>query len=229
MTVSSARSIPLSRLVKGFTLIEMIATISVLAVVSAVTVPALNGVNNSSSLNVGAREFANLVTQARSEAIARHNVIRLAVETKNGDANSALRRVSLWEWNEDTQNFIQLTAWQELAQGLIYEKDSPSYIRDSAYAQADGGSVRGDFVVDTTSSTEASFEPLAIASKMRVIEFLPSGAVRVPGANSRNAIFVIAPGFSDGTGAVTRVGGAVNNWAQINVDTLTGRVRIYRP
>src|SRR5690606_14480564 len=81
----------------AFTMIEMITTVSLLAVVSAITVPALQGVTSSSSLSVAAREFSNLLTQARSEAIARHTVVRLAVETYNETSNIALRRVSLWE------------------------------------------------------------------------------------------------------------------------------------
>lgn len=210
-------------------MIEMLTTISLLAVVSAITVPALQGVNSANSLSVAAREFSNLLSQARSEAIARHNVVRVAVETYNETSNVALRRASLWEWNEEEQKFVQFTPWQNLTEGLVFENSAPEYIRNAAYAQADGSSIRGDFVLDPYSSLAASFNPDDIPGKTRVIEFLPSGSARVPGAHGRNVIYVIAPGFANGSGDIFRNENEVHNWAQINVDTLTGRVRIYRP
>ena len=210
-------------------MVEMLAVISVVAVLSGISIPAMQSPTASASLSTGAREFANLITLARSEAIARHNVIRFAVATEVKDGSSTqLRKASLWEWNEESQQYAQLTAWQQLPSGVAIEPTLPAYIRSSAYAQADGASVRGDYV--TAGQGDARFASPDGSTKMNFIEFLPSGTARVPGTSGRNALFVLAPASVNADGShLFHQGGAPANWAQVNVDTLTGRVRLYRP
>jgi hypothetical protein len=89
-------------------------------------------------------------------------------------------------------------------------------------------------VLGTEFATDAEFVTGAGDEQIsgRYIEFLPSGAARIPNSAERRAIFVATQGFAEAGQQITytsQAGGRPNNWAQINVDTLTGRVRVYRP
>jgi len=59
------------------------------------------------------------------------------------------------------------------------------------------------------------------------------GGIRVAGGSGRNAILVATQGSLNGNGpTITYTNaptGTPGNWAQINADELTGRVRVYRP
>ena len=49
---------------------------------------------------------------------------------------------------------------------------------------------------------------------------------------ARRAIFVATQGFADPGQPITytsQANGRPANWAQVNVDTLTGRARVYQP
>lgn len=219
------------RLAGGYTMVEMLVVISVVALLSGISIPAMQSPTGAASLSTSAREFSNLITLARSEAIARHNVVRFAVATDVKDgSNSQLRKASLWEWNDETQKYVQLTAWQKLPDGVALEPVLPEYIRSAGYAQADGASVRGDYVAEEVG--DSYFTSPDGETRMRYVEFLPSGTARIAdGANGkRNAIFVLAPASVNPDGSLLyHQGREAANWAQVNVDTLTGRVRLYRP
>ena len=103
--------------------------------------------------------------------------------------------------------------------------------------QNDASTVRGscvladdahDFAANAVFAADTNFGTIST----RYIEFLPTGAVRIPGSSDRQAIFVAAEGYTDASLQIThtaQTGGHPANWAQVNVDTLTGRAHVYRP
>jgi hypothetical protein len=169
---------------------------------------------------------AGFAQPSRHEALARE-----------GNAESNLRKVSLWVWNTEVDQFLQLTPWEELPAGVILESERPDYVKKSSYAIADRSSVIGDCVLHTNDrrfEQRAEFEAGSGKERIytRFIEFLPAGNARIPGGTARQAIFVATKGFANIDGTVTyteRSEGMPGNWAQLNVDTLTGRVRVYQP
>jgi len=208
---------------------------AMMSILAGLSLPAVKGLSGSNGLNTGTRKLADWMNLARSEAIARHTLVRFAVarEWKSKD-DAALRKISLWAWNSEVERFLPLTAWEELPVGVVVEPSLPDYIRKAAYATDDLASVRGDCVLDDRLGADAEFDAGTTVDPIlaRFIEFLPSGRVRIPGGSARQAIFVVTQGFANPSGQLTytsRAGEGPATWAQINVDTLTGRVRVYHP
>ncbi|MDB6152609.1 MAG: prepilin-type N-terminal cleavage/methylation protein [Chthoniobacteraceae bacterium] len=216
-------------------MIELIAVMGVISLMAGLTVPAVKGLSGSNNLNTGARKFADLLSLARSEAIARHAVVRFVVAKEwESKADASLRNVSLWVWNAEVERYFQLSPWQEMPVGVTLEQASPAYLHKATYAREDRAAVRGECVFTSAFKESAEFnagteeEPI----RSRFIEFLPSGTMRIPGGTSRQAIFVATQGYSNHDGTLTYTTRGENgpaNWAQVNVDTLTGRVHVYRP
>jgi prepilin-type N-terminal cleavage/methylation domain-containing protein len=226
---------PRTHTTRGFSLVELLAVIAMISVLLGLTVPAVRGFTSSSSLNTGVRKMADLLNLARSEAIARHSVVRFAVVTDwPGKPEAALRKASLWNWDPELEQFVQLTNWEELPQGLTFETYLPEYIKGADYASVDGSTVRGDSVLDPEFSGAAEFSIPSPDGTItaRFVEFLPSGNARIPGGNARRAIFVTVPAFASGDGELTYTAasdGQPTTWAQVNLDTLTGRIQVLQP
>lgn len=223
----------------AFTLIEMVAVMAIITVVAGVTMPALKGITGANSVDTGAATLSGMLNLARSQAIAQHTVVRFVVATgwSGQDAQADLRRVSLWSWQPETGRYWQMTKWEELPVGLILEPGVPNYVNAAQYAQNDASTVRGscvladdahDFAANAAFPADTNFGIIST----RYIEFLPTGAARIPGSSDRQAIFVAAEGYTDASLQIThtaQTGGHPANWAQVNVDTLTGRSYVYRP
>lgn len=232
---SSRAALSAARQAAGFSLVEMLAVIAVISVVAGFFVPAVKGLTGGNTVDTGAAELRGLLTLARSEAIAQHTIVRFVIATdwSGQETDADLRRVSLWSWHADTQCFLQLTAWQELPVGLLLEPGVPTYIGSARYAN-DPSTVHGDGVLGPGFADAAGFIASTNAGTIytRYIEFLPTGSARIPGGSTTQAIFVATQGYTDANQQITytsRANGQPTNWAQINVDTLTGRAQIYRP
>lgn len=220
---------------RGFSLIEMLAVMMIMTILGGLTVPALKGFTGSDALSTGARKFAGLLNVARSEAIARHTLVRLVIaQDWSGQTDANHRKISLWAWDNEVEKYLPLTQWEALPMGVIVEGGLPSYIQGAAYAQADAAAVRGDSIFDPQFAQSAAFDAGIGAESIttRFVEFSPTGTARVPGGTGRQAIFVTTQGYLGPDGSLVytdRLGARPANWAQVNVDTLTGRVRVYQP
>ena len=212
------------------------AVMAIISLVAGFVTPALKGIVNGSTLDSGASRLAGLLNLARNEAIAQHTIVRFAVATAWPDATAggALRRVSLWALDPESGRYLQIGKWEDLPVGIVLEKEIPDYVRTAAYAQNDASTVRGSSVLTDEISADTSFNAESSLGTIptRCIEFLPNGSARIPGSADRQAIFVATNGFADTGNRIThtaQANGHAANWAQLNVDTLTGRTHIYRP
>lgn len=222
----------------GYTLLEMLVVMVVISVLSALAAPSLFRLLTSESLDVATREFSNQLVHARAEAIAKRLPVRVVFATGWPDADGRMRHYSLWYWDQEQSDFVRTSKWFSLPKGVVFEASKPPYLGQSAYAQNDPGAIRCDFPLD--------HEPAAFdlgdtgeteASAGQFVEFLPTGTARVPEGVEPQLTFVLVEGFwqesENGAWRLVRIGagpdGYPSNWAQINLETLTGRVRIHRP
>ncbi len=208
---------------------------AIITLITGLSVPAVKGMTGGNTVAAGAAKLSGLLTLARSEAIAQHTIVRFVVATDwSGKDDANLRRMSLWAWQADSGTFVQLTNWEDLPVGIIIERELPDYIRTAPYATDDASTVRGTSVLDEASASAAEFAAGTTGEQIssRYIEFMPSGSARIPNSAERRAIFVATQGFASPDQRITytsQANGRPNNWAQVNVDTLTGRVHVYRP
>lgn len=207
---------------RGFSLFELLVVIALVGIMVGVATMSLAGLR-STTLSTSTRQMTDFINVCRSRAIAQHTTIRVgvAVDTRAGGAATHERQVKLyssWAWNKKTRTFEQLDAWKLLPGDLTFESRVVDYIRKSDYAQKDPAAIRGRHVL-----AEASPDPMEVDGQtIRFIQFSPTGRASVDGSEERNLILIIRSGSVQ-----TEFEGA--NWAQLNIDTLTGRVRIYRP
>ena len=230
LPIGTAKSFRSSR--RGFTLLEIVVVLAIVAILAVFAVPAM--VSSGTNVSTGAEQVTATLAFARSEAIAKRTVVRFGIVTGWDENESAeYRKYSLWAWDRAQERYRQIQNWETLPQGLVFETRRPKYIARADYAKADPSSSRGDYV---TGGEENVFTASSQSSPVQVhyLEFKPSGRAGIEGGDMRNILFSIVPGTLHG-GSFSKVAyspqenGKPNDWAQFNIDTLTGRVRYYRP
>ncbi len=220
---------------RAFSFVELLSVMAVISVISGLAVVGVNGGSAGTALETGSRKVAQYLELARSESIRRHAVVRFVAAREWAQRDDAtLRRFSLWAWDAEAESFTPITPWEELPVGTIFETQLPEYTRLSTYAESDPSTVRADCILADSFAERAGWEieDSAGAISSRFVEFLPSGNMRIPGATTRKAAFVVTQGYIAEDGTLhyrpTTPDGP-KNWAQVNVDALTGNVRVYRP
>ncbi len=215
----------------GFTLLELLVVLMIISMLMVLSIPAIKGLTSTAGMSTAVRHISSMMTLGRSRAIAKRTIVRFGIVTLwEDDSEAAYRKYGLWEWDRETEQFVAFQEWKTLPQGLVFEADQRDYIRSAHYAQEDGSSVRGDFL--PTGEAESFIENIH-SKRVKVVffEFTPSGGARLPGGEERNVLIVVINGYMDpaGGGNIVYTDEHKKNWAQFNIDTLTGRVRIYRP
>ncbi len=226
---------------RGFSLIEMLVVISAILLMFMALGTVSSRVLGSQTLNSGVRELANYVMMARAEAVRHQTITQLRFVTAEGGQpnENAYRSLAIWMLADpDEQAYEALTGWHTISEGLILEPEFPDYVKTAPYAKNDGTIIRGDYALARKDKPER-VEIARRETSYRYIEFLPSGAARLPKGETNTTILVVVEGHAEPAGSAKIMRTAprakgddakkVANWAQINVTNLTGNVRIYRP
>ncbi len=201
---------------KAYSLVELLLVISVLAIAMGLVTMSMGSLR-STSLTTATRQFADYVNLCRSQAIARHTAIRIGIVEDSQNPDDRFRRYSAWAWDKRTREFVQIHEWKRLSLDLVFAPRLPEAVKESNYALRDASAVRGDYWLGRGKTQVAES-----GERVRFIEFSPAGRASIEDGDLRNLLIVMRPGDAEATTMPV-------NWAQFNIDTLTGRVRIHRP
>ncbi|MDA7673050.1 prepilin-type N-terminal cleavage/methylation domain-containing protein [Verrucomicrobiales bacterium] len=206
----------------AFSLFEILTVLAVIGLLIALSTVALSSLS-STGLSTSTRQVADFMNLCRSRAIAEHTVVRFGVVVPpvTGDPDAAYRAYSSWSWNKINRQFEQSSKWHQVTSDIVFATETSALIRQSEYAHFDAASVRGDHFVDLVPGKKFLVDSPNGEVEVRFFEYTAAGRARVPNGEERNIIAVLKPG--------NRGVNDTPNWAQINVDRLTGRVRVYRP
>lgn len=209
----------------GFTLLELLAVMAVIALLVGLTVPAMSGLGKAGNLSSGARMVSNMLASARTEAITRRAVTRMAIATDwPGDAAAAnYRKMSIWLHEPAAvEPWKQIAPWVQLPESVAFEPASPGYVTS--------GDPAGYLLAGTQNSFTATIRGRMVT--MKFVEFVPSGAARLPQATGSDVWLALAPGHivdQSMAYAMATSSGSPVNWAKISANTLTGRLRVSQP
>jgi prepilin-type N-terminal cleavage/methylation domain-containing protein len=196
---------------QGFSLVELLAVMGVLALLAGLTLPAFVSTSKSRELGLAATRVSHLMAAARTE-------------NWPGDADANFRKMSVWRNDTTTgTGWKQVSQWEELPSAVAFEPVAPAYPANTTHS---------NYIMEGTQNSftaTVAGQPVAL----RFLEFLPTGAAKSPnGINTGpETCVMLAPGQLSGT-TITYQGaenGVPRNWAKVSANTLTGRVKISQP
>ena len=202
----------------GFTLIEMLTVLVIIAILIAVSIPAVTSLMKSGGLTAGVREVSNSLSLARQYAITKRTTTRVLFAYRGSSTNGVLLSnlvyvaYSIVATNRDATtsatSWPYISKWEHLPLGTIFLDNTPPI---TGY-NLDNDFPKGNFQFPNTNSpSTASFA---------YIEFGPTGAA------SQSGTITLAEGYIDNTSIPRRP--STNNFANIAFDNLVGRIAIYR-
>jgi len=213
----------------GFTLIEMLTVLAIIAVLLAATLPTVTHLVKSSGLTVATREVSNTLSLARQLAITQRVYARVVFpysatgSVPNKDMQYRAYAVITNQVNTTTafQEWRYASKWEYLPVGVVFLNAIP------------GG---GLGALDDTSSLDTESLPFpepGAFGQLAYIEFNPTGvAAPLTTGTLGSSTLAITEGFTSGgtpTATSRTISNTMANYATITVDALVGRIQVTRP
>ena len=212
----------------GFTLIEVLAVLGIVLLLTGFTVPAVVSLGKSNNLNTAARLVSDLLTVARSQAINGNAHVQVRVVTDrwvtagSDDATAHYRKISLWQRGSTQTAFNQFTAWETLPAGITLDSSTdPSTKPGYQFPAADPP---GTYLLSAALANTLNATTGPATADLACLEFAPDGTV----CYNANVITLPSQVYLLLVDSNLLSGGAPN-WAQIRAASLTGRISVVRP
>ncbi|MEI8312004.1 MAG: prepilin-type N-terminal cleavage/methylation domain-containing protein [Verrucomicrobiota bacterium] len=225
----------------AFSLVELLVVIAVIAVMTALAVPAFNSVRGAGSLAKAASDISGTLQQARSYAMSQNTYVYVGLQevdviqptTTDGTGRVVIAAVASKSGTRPANVASESVAISK-AQSL-----DGAHMTNAAALAADGGMAdRESNLTDLSlpaSASASQFQftwPLGGTAKYRfakVIEFDPQGVARLQtnaggGSQVEHGIEIALFPARGNTAAATDA-----NQASIQINGITGAVRIFRP
>ena len=99
---------------RGFTLIELMVTIAVMAVIAMMAAPTFTSLIRKNQLNTNARDFENKLKETRSNALLRQKTQNLSIDANDAEAWRPNTEI---EWNSTLSSSVNKITYNML--GLL--------------------------------------------------------------------------------------------------------------
>ncbi|MEZ0297058.1 MAG: Tfp pilus assembly protein FimT/FimU [Candidatus Methylacidiphilales bacterium] len=217
---------------RGFTLLELLVTVTIIAALSAISMPFAPALFKSNQVEQGVLAIAGTLEQARQHAVTHNTYVWVAFMPAPADKpqNGATMIVVESRGGIDTLN------WSTDAVALKGHADLNVVgpVRSLPGMQiADAGSVSVPNLPASGSTSSSSLQPVQMLlpyaaggnlTFSRAVQFTPDGRARVQSYTSQ-----IELGLKPSFGASSSTSTAAVNVAVLRLGSLTGKIKVYRP
>lgn len=178
---------PTIRRRRGFSLIELLAVMAILATLSAVTIPAVQSLRGSGSVNRAISDLSGALEMARVHAMANRTYVRVlfaSLPAGNGRVNPSTLVLMVYAADGSTHNadMTDPATWPSQSRPLVLDNlgisdslQGAGGLSTTSDATPSGGNVTGDmmpaFQRKVSSFGQVTFD--------QVIQFGPNGEARV--------------------------------------------------
>jgi len=219
----------------GFSLIELLVVVSLIATLSSLTVFSLKGNSGAAKLSTAGWQVASLIDSARETAILRQTPVAVVLLAPEDDVANCVFTVLCYfppASPDVSGQWKQISRWETLPQGVL--ADSGSDGSGNALALTPSGSV--DLATCATLPS-LTYQGLSYAAKDKYgyIIFMPDGSLYQDAAGSLPSpcVLRLVEGMRQGAG-IRRIGqtdgeGNSANYFDIVFIQATGRTKIIRP
>jgi prepilin-type N-terminal cleavage/methylation domain-containing protein len=227
-------------LTKGFSLVEVLAVLTVICLLVSVTSPALSGLMGSGNTNRAIYGASSVMDLARQYAVSNNTYTWLVLASNPSASGGGSNLYAVILGSKDGSNTSDGVTAIDLDTQGTYDLTNPSsnlavLQKAEVYRGAQLGTLSQDPApvspVPADPNTNVSFKFPASAAEataffnanltaQRVVQFSPNGQSRVSGSMSQ----VIEVGLQGMKGNVPDV----HNVAAIQIDEFTGQTRVYR-
>lgn len=206
----------------AFTLIELMAAITLLLFLSTFTVFSLRGTGGAAALAVGGNRLVGLANQARQNSMTKNVLTALVLVTGQATPSQGdYRAAALLEFDaaDASPSWKQISRWEILPTGVVIDNDSSTFLSGSNNTPA---------TAPLPPKLPGKFRGTDIANYAARV-FLPNGGLYNP---STSATIQLVEGFVNG-GSVKLThcasGGSAADYYNIAIVGVTGRSKIERP
>lgn len=185
--MSPESPLPSIRRRHGFSLVELLAVMAILATLSAVTIPAVQSLRGAGSVNRAISDLSGVLEMARVHAMANRTYVRVLFTTLppgNGRVNPATvaLMVSAADGSMHNGDMTDSTVWPALSRPLVLDNLGISDSLQGAGgfstgtdATPSGGNVTGEMMP----AFQRQVPSLGTVTFDQVIQFGPNGEARV--------------------------------------------------
>jgi len=209
------------RVANGFSLIELLTVIGIMALLAGFAIPAIHSIGGAGDLTGAGYKIQGLFSGARQNSISK-NVLTAVIALKSASDESAYRTLVAYELASKpdgtplaSSDWVQVSKWEQLPTGIVIETNSDT----SNFLAA---SPPMDPPLPNISYKGKSYSP---GSGYSYQIFMPSGRLKSPPTPCN---LNLKAGYYEG-GSLKYTGNGQSNYFNLFLVDATGETKVTRP